>query len=51
LKIDNQDHIREAVNTIQDLELKLGRNYLDKEIERFNQIHQEIIIAVENQKQ
>ncbi len=51
LKIDNQDHIREAVNTIQDLELKLGKNYLDKEIERFNQIHQEIIIAVENQNQ
>ncbi len=36
---------------LQSPQLQLGSDYLQKEIERQKQIHQEIVIAVENQKQ
>jgi len=36
---------------LQNLQLQLGADYLQKEIERQKQVSQEIIIAVENQKQ
>lgn len=51
LKIGTQKQTAETIDTIQDLQLHLGTDYLQKEIERQNQVHQEIIIAVENQKQ
>ncbi len=50
LKYGTDKAIDASINDIQDLYLKLGANYLEKEIERFNQVHREIIIAVENQK-
>ena len=50
LKYGTEKAIDASINDIQDLYLKLGADYLEKEIERFNQVHREIIIAVENQK-
>jgi len=50
LKFGTKKDKSASINAIQDLYLKLGPDYLEKEIERFNQVQQEIIIAVENQK-
>jgi len=50
LKFGTKKDIDVSVDAIQNLELRLGKDYLEKEIERFNQIQREIIIAVENQK-
>lgn len=50
LKFGRKEDIDVSVNAVQNLELRLGKNYLQKEIERYNKVQQEIIIAVENQK-
>jgi len=50
LKYGTKKDMDASVSAIQELYLRLGHDYLEKEIERFNQVHREIIIAVENQK-
>ena len=51
LKFNSQNQIAQTRDKLQSLHLQLGSDYLQKEIERQQQIHQEIVIAVENQKQ
>lgn len=50
LKYGTKKDIDISIDAIQNLELRLGKDYLEKEIDRYNQVQQEIIIAVENQK-
>lgn len=50
LKYGSQKDKDASISAIQELYLRLGPDYLEKEIERFKQVQQEIIIAVENQK-
>lgn len=50
LKIGTKKDIDASIDAIQNLELRLGKDYLEQEIDRYKQVHQEIIIAVENQK-
>ncbi|MEN6579720.1 MAG: helicase-related protein [Anaerolineaceae bacterium] len=50
LKYGSKKDMDASVSAIQELYLKLGPDYLEKEIERFKQVQREIIIAVENQK-
>jgi len=50
LKYDSKKDMDASVSAIQELYLRLGPDYLEKEIERFKQVQREIIIAVENQK-
>lgn len=49
LQINSPSQKQKSLDAIQELFLALGPDYLRKEIERFNQVHQEVIIAVENQ--
>ena len=49
LKINNKKEIEKSRLAIETLYLSLGEDYLEKEIERYNRVHQEVIIAVENQ--
>lgn len=50
LKYGSQKDKDASLSAIQELYLRLGSDYLEKEIERFKQVQREIIIAVENQK-
>lgn len=50
LKYGSKKEKDASISAIQELYLRLGPDYLDKEIERFKQVQREIIIAVENQK-
>lgn len=50
LKFSNSREILEARTKIQTLQLQLGKGYLEKEDERIQNYTQEIIIAIENQK-
>ena len=49
LKINGSYEIQESLKRIRNLYLNLGPDYLEKEIERLKTVHQEVIIAVENQ--
>jgi superfamily II DNA or RNA helicase/HKD family nuclease len=51
LKYGTQKDLNASISAIQELYLKLGPDYLEKEIERAREVNQEIVIAVENQKQ
>ena len=50
-KFNTSKQIAETRDALQNLQIQLGSDYLQKEIERQKQIQQEIVIAVENQKQ
>lgn len=51
LKFNDTNQIAQTRDKLQNLQLHLGSDYLQKEIERQKQIQQEIVIAVENQNQ
>lgn len=51
LKYNTPNQIAQTRDKLQSLHFQLGSDYLQKEIERQKQVNQEIIIAVENQKQ
>lgn len=51
LLFNTPKQIEQTRDKLQDIQLQLGSDYLQKEIERQKQVQQEIVIAVENQKQ
>ncbi|NLG06824.1 MAG: hypothetical protein GX559_04025, partial [Candidatus Pacebacteria bacterium] len=51
LKFNTPKQIEQTRDKLQNLLLQLGSDYLQKEIERQKEVREEIVIAVENQKQ